>query len=500
MAEQTDFPSILTHNPLIEWLDQLLKLPPPQAAKKLLDALNQLKPVIQHANGALPKLLELIPLTLSLSNALHRSVLTNTQPPEKSLKIGKLCLQLPRQLALIFVQATENDTLSDSELQSVIFHALQLIGVCSRYYALHYEVPSNSLWKASAQLYKLAKARQLLHVPIYNPIPEFKSQSTIEDILKRNLLFSLCSPTLTTIEDIPLYFEFAERLAAELDIQSPHQLDEFGFCWDLNSDMPPGAIKFIRKILPTNYLNIETRAISQKLDNHQIETTLSPAAQQKLALRLTGYAEIFNSIVPGIPSRYHLVLNYSKVCDFLKEQHKLNKIQLLSADSSQIATKRNMSLIPLDHERNVFDTANTPYGATHRLARIINVIKTHHQQFIIVQGREFDCETGDLALLFKEGEPNALAIIRQQKQHDISGSIHILLEKLDGNYSVYRYHTESGVRHAIIIDEPQSEVLLVPGRYGLNNRILLAAGTSIRLTAFMEANAHFARFRFTFDA
>lgn len=499
MAEQTDLPSVLTHNALNEWLDHLLKLPPPQAAKKLLDALNQLKPLIQQGNGVLPRLIELIPLTLRLSNTLHRSVMSDTQAPDKSAKLSRLCLQLMRQLALIFAQAADHDKLNDGELQSGIYHALQLIGLSARYYALHYEAPSNSLWKKSAQLYTLAVSKGLLHNSVYTTIPEFKHQTTIVNVIKRNLLFSLCSPTLYTREEIVLHFDLAERQAAELDIQSEHQPGQFGFCWDLNGELPPGPIKFIRKTLPKGYLNIETQAIGRQLQEHEIETALSPMAQQKLALQLTGYVEIFDSILPGTPLRSELVLNYDKVCDFLKERNKLDKIQQLGTGMSPIMPKRKMSLVPLDHERNAFDTADTPYASTHQLARTVNIIKTPHQQFTIIQGRAFDCETGELALLFKDMEACTLAIIRRQKEHDISGSIHILLEKVNGNYSVYRYHTEQGVRHAILVEDTQSEVFLVPGKYSQNNRIILAAGISIRLTAFVESNAYFARFRFKFD-
>lgn len=503
MTEKTDLPSVLTHTTLIDWLDQLLNLPPLHAAKKLLEALNQLKSLVQHGNGSgvLPRLIELIPLTLRLASALNRGLTNDNNPsPEKNAKITRLCLQLPRQLALIFAQAAENDHLNDSELQSAMYHALQLMGFCSRYYALHYEAPSNSLWKKSVQVYNRAMARQLLQVPIYTTIAEFKAQNTIENVLKRNLLFSLCTPTLYNREEIALHFELAEQLAADLDIASPHQPGRFGFCWDLNSDTPPIPIKFIRKTLPTGYLNIETQQVGQKLEEHAIDSSLTPVCQQRLALQLSGYTEIFDSILPGTPLRSHLVVGFNNVCDFLKEQNKFAKIQQLSAGSSQTTSKRNMNLVPLDHERNAFDTANTSFGSTNRLARTVNIIKTPHQQFIIVQGSSFDCETGDLTLLFKEEEFSTLAIIRRQKEHDISGSIHILLEKISGRYSVYRYHTEQGVRHAIIVEGQQSEVFLVPGKYALNSRLVLAAGISISLTGFMESNAYFARFRFNFDS
>jgi len=98
--------------------------------------------------------------------------------------------------------------------------------------------------------------------------------------------------------------------------------------------------------------------------------------------------------------------------------------------------------------------------------------------------------------------PATLAIIRQQSALSLSNVTHILMEKLPGFYSVYTFKTASGNRTAIVIDENNDnrQVFLPPDKYNVDSKIPLTIDKFLHLTACLESNSFFARFRFNFDS
>lgn len=503
MTNNSGLPFALTNASLAEWLGLLDKLPLSRAANQLNQVLKQLKNLDCNATELLPLLIDLTPLTLRLASNLNTVILAETNASDKSAKAIKLCLQLPRQLSLIFCQSIEGGSVSEADLPDAIFHALQLIGYCNDLYALHYEMQSATLWKKSALLYQLTIANACLTTPIASRIDEFKTQATIEAVFKRNLLFSVINPTVYSPEEIKLFFPLTNQLAPKLELCSGTHADNFGFYWDLNSDSVPCPAKHVNRPLPDGFLGINAQAIGHALHIGEIGTDLPRNSQNKLALHLTGYGQIFSSIIPGLPSRSDLILGFSKICAYLQEQNKLVKIRQLSAQiSGTQLPKRNMSLVPLEHERNVFETTERPFSNPQAYGRTVNILKTPHPSFTVAEGRTFDCSTGDVALVYKEQHPDMLVIIRQQSEHDLTGSTHILLEKIPGPCGIYSFSTASDPQQVIVVGEDGAapEAILPSGKYSIGTALALSIGKTLRLKACLEANAFFARFRVSFDS
>jgi len=502
MTNTSNLPFELSADALTSWLDSLSSLPQFQAAHQLNQVLKQLKDEQHHSAELLALVISLTPLTLHFSNNIALATAAEHNAITKSRKAAKLCIQLLRQLSLIFCQLAELSTLSESERQTAIYYALQCIGYCLRCYSLFYETTSATLWEKSASLYSLAATQHALQINQTTKIAEFKQQPTIESVIKRNLLFSISSPTLFTSHEISQIFQLATEFADQLVIDSAPNTFDFGFYWDLNDELPPCPTRKANRALPHGFLALDTQSIGKILQQDVHVANLSRATQTKLALHLTAYQPIFDSIVPGQTLRSEFLFGFKDVSEFLQELNKLQKIRQLSGQSkSTSSTKRNLALIPLEHEKNAFQTMTEALGKTNATSKGGNVLRIAHPSYLVAEGHAFDCSSGDIAMFYRDDEPATLAIIRQQSALSISNVTHILMEKIIGFYSIYTFKTTAGNQSAIVIDEDSDnpQVFLPPGKYQVEGKIPLTIGKSIHLTACLESNSFFARFRCYFD-
>ncbi|WP_445366781.1 hypothetical protein ACH5Y9_15865 [Methylomonas sp. BW4-1] len=202
--------------------------------------LKQLSRFNGTAANVLPILVNLTPLTLHLSNGLTNAARSETDiaTNTKALKIAKLAIQLLRHLSLAFCRTVETKQLDTSLTQQAIFYALQLVGYCLRSTALFYEMPSTTLWKKSGLLYTIAGELQLLKKPVSSKPQEFKLQSTIEAVIKRNLLFALSKPNQYSTTEISQLFQLVSRHQDRLEISKTPNPD-CRFIWNLGSEPSP---------------------------------------------------------------------------------------------------------------------------------------------------------------------------------------------------------------------------------------------------------------------
>lgn len=503
MITNTELPFSLTGGSLASWLALQDCLPPAKAATHLSMVLKVLKNSTQEPKQLLPVTIELIPLTLKLANILIANLSVEGRSQEKLGKAGKLSMHLPRQLSLVLCQLVESEKLDGDQLQVAIFHGLQMIGHCLLFYARLYERPSATLWKKSAILFKQAWYGDFHKQKQTTPIDDFSTLTSIENVAQRNILFCLMNPTLFDKNEIDGLFAEACQLAHQLEFTSPREFNQIGFCWDLASDMPPAPLKHVKNQLSKDQLVISCRTIGHSLQIGEIGTSLSRKTQARLALFLTGYDQIFSTIIPGLPSRSMLISGFKNIVQYQQEQSKLSKIQNLSAQvSGGHSQKRDMSLVPLEHQRNVFESVDRPFmHQTQLLGRQVNVLRTPNQNYSIIDGKTFDCITGDLVMLCKEQHPNALMIVRQQRQNDVSGSTHVLLEKISHQCEIYGYSDDKNIRYLLMIGENTAhpEVFMAGDKLSIGDRIELIDGRNLVLTQCLEASDLFNRFRVSFD-
>jgi len=500
MATNISFPFDLTVNALTDWLETLGDLPHTQAAHQLTEILKQLKAEKIEQATLLPLLFSLTPVTLHLANNLANSAVLENRNWNKALKVGKLSMQLPRQLALLFCQITEDKALDAQTLSSCIYYASQLIGYSLRSYALFHEMPSTTLWRKLAELYRLAKTNACLNQTVINKIAEFKTQSSIASVIKRNLLFNIFSPNLFTTDEVNMLFQLANQAADLLVITDDHDTHNVGFYWDLDKDLPPYPVKKINRTLPEGFMAIDSQPISNALQLGSLSTQLSPSTQNKLALVLSSFHQIFSSIVPGLPSSSRMIHGFASACSYLKELNKLSRINELSSQlpgAGQMA--KNLSLVPLEHQRNVFETPPQAFSKPKDMGSSVNILKTPSLKYIVAESRTLDCSTGDLALIYKEQHPISLVIIRQQKTNEISRLQQFLLEIIPGTCNIFNFVGSKIDTHGIVVGGNTSDpqIFLSYGKYNINTKLALNTGGSIYLKSHLESNTFFARFRFS---
>jgi hypothetical protein len=501
MTTESILPFELTQESLANWLENLNALPQIQAANQLNLALKHIKNADYSATALFPILLNLTPLTLLFSGSLTVTVTQETAASSKSIKLGKLSIQLLRQLALLFCQLIETKQLSGADQQTGIYYALQLIGYCLRCYSLTYEIPSNTLWKKSAELYKLAVATQILTLPHPHKISEFKQQPTVDAVIKRNLLFSVLNPGLYKTEEINQLFQLANHHGNLLETTTANNSIEFGFYWDLQTDQPPYTVKKPNRSLPNGFLAINSQSLSHELQLGTLETSLTPSLQNRLALFLSGYHQVFNSITPGLPSRTTMITGFAAICQYLQELDKLSKISQLSGQHHDSKTiNRNFSLVPLEHQRNVFETVDQTFSNQMPAGKLVNLYKTPNKNYSVAEMRGLDCLTGDIVLLYKEQHPVSIAIIRQQGSNDLNNTKQLLLDHIVGGCTIRNLSDSKHHGFAIVVAEggEQQQVFLPPGKYLLNNDINLLIDRAMQLTACLESNEFYARFHFKY--
>lgn len=503
MTATDNLPFKLNADALAIWTDSLSALPQIQAAHQLNQVLKQLKDAAPEPAELLPILIALTPLSLHFSNSIASLVSSETQVSDKSRKLAKLSMQLLRQLGLLFCQFSEHRSLTATEQRSAIYYGLQSIGYCIRSYHLFYEAPSATLWKKSALLYELACENNWLQINQAPKTVEFKQQASIEDVIKRNLLFSILTPMLYPPKEIMQLFELSNQYATQLTISTSPENTDFGFYWDLSDELPPCPTRKSRRPLPQGFLAIYSQAVGTALQQDCCVANLDRHTQTQLAIQLMNYEPVFDSIIPGQTNHAEFLFGFNDVSAFLHGLNKLQKIKELSGQfKNSTPTKRNLALIPLEHEKNAFETMSQSLAAHNTISKTGNVLRISHSGYLVAEGNAFDCSSGDLAMVYSDLMPATLVIIRQQSALSISNVTHILMEKITGFYSIYSFKAGKETRHAIVLDEDGNypQVFLPPGKYAVDSKIPLTIDESLHLTACLESNSYFARFRFRFDS
>ncbi|MBD9361713.1 hypothetical protein EBB_14525 [Methylomonas sp. EbB] len=497
MTDNASLPFELSTESLGAWINSLSALPAANAANQLNLVLKQLTRSNGTAANVLPILVNLTPLTLHLSNGLTNAARSETDiaTNTKALKIAKLAIQLLRHLSLAFCRTVETKQLDTSLTQQAIFYALQLVGYCLRSTALFYEMPSTTLWKKSGLLYTIAGELQLLKKPVSSKPQEFKLQSTIEAVIKRNVLFALSKPNQYSTTEISQLFQLANRHQDRLEISKTPNPD-CGFIWNLGSE--PSPIPRTNSTLPRGSVYINCLGLGHALQLGEIETELNSNMQTKLALHLTGYSNIFASVAIGPPMPAHLLEGFVAVSAHLQGEEKLSKIMNLSSQLSRgRSLARDMSLVPLEHEKSFYKPLNASIISFPEHGTNLSLLRNVSKQFLVAESPAPNCSTGDIGLLCREQQPAKLVIVRQQTLYE--DVTLILLEPIIGNITIHDIENagDSNSQKAIVIgmETAQPEVLLANGKYTVGSKIKLLYGNTLYLKACVESTPWLVRFK-----
>lgn len=502
MTDNSSPTTLLSTETLDNWLNALSSLTPANAANQLNQALKSLSHSAKLDHDLLALLTQLTPLAIHLSNSLlvgnHSD--SSSSNHSKAIKVAKLSSQIFRHLSLLFYRLTETPSLSANASQQAIFHALQFGGYYLRNNALFYEPPSSTIWQNSAVLYKLAADRHWLQQPIVSKFHDFKALNTIEEVIKRNLLFSICAPTHYLAPEIHALFQLANQQHQQLEINWGPCRD-FEFYWTL-AEIPPVAIDQVHWTLPPQYLAIHSQSLAHRLQLGEIDCQLTPESRTRLVHQLTVFRPVFAATTIGPPLPACLLTGFKAVSNHLLEEDKLSKIMRLSnLPTSSKNSFRNMSLLPLEFEKN-FENPNAPLNTGFQTPLVpARLLRNPSKQYLVAESHTNNLISGEMGLFFRQQNPTKLVIIRQQMvSEDVTL---ILMEAIEGSIDIYTIdNAAKESQQAIVVgaNSASPEVFLPAGRYRSDSQISLQHGRSLYLEAYMEHSAVFSRFKIRFDS
>ncbi|TPQ25773.1 hypothetical protein C2U68_13805 [Methylomonas koyamae] len=498
MTDTASLPFQLTSESLAGWLKSLSSLAPAVAANQLNLALKELARTNADAAPLLPLLINLSPLTLHLANSLAN--LARAEAQGKAYKIAKLAVQLLRHLSLALCRTVESNQLAAESQPIAIFHALQLIGYCQRISALFYEPPSATLWKKTALLYQIASKQDWLQREIVAKFADLRQPNSIEGVVKRNLLFAICAPNRYPAVEIEQLFKLAAiaQPLLETSMQPSRNPD---FCWELK-DGEPYPAKRGHWHTSRGTVAIRSHRLGHALRLGEISSELPQAALNKLTQHLCGYDQLFATVdlkPPILPAQFFPGL--SSVQAYLSSQDKLSKIMRLSGQTANRSAMRDMSLVPLEHEKNFYKPSTGHVSNfSNQPGFTVTLLRNHSKQFVVAESADAAFNTGDIGMLSREQQAPRLMLVRRQVAFENTSLI--ALEPVLGELSIYDFSIGDGdTLQAVLVNaESGTEVFLPKGKYALESKISLAHGPSLQLKSCLEFNEYYARFRVTLDS
>ncbi|OAI27797.1 hypothetical protein [Methylomonas koyamae] len=498
MTDNASLPFQLTHESMASWLKSLSSLAPAVAANQLNLTLKQLVRTDADANALLPLLINLSPLALHLSNSLAN--LARAEPQGKAYKIAKLAVQLLRHLSLALCRAIESKQLATETVPTAIFHALHLIGYCQRNSALFYEPPSATLWKKTALLYQIAEKKNWLQQEIAGKFADLKQPNSIEGVVKRNLLFAIFAPNRYAVAEIEPLFKLAAITQPLLETSmQPSQGPDF--YWELK-DSEPCPAKRGHWQTSRGMMAICTQRLGHALRLGEISSELPQTTVSKLTQHLCCYDQLFATVdlkPPILPARFFPGLG--SVQAYLASQDKLSKIMRLSGQTASRNVLRDMSLVPLEHEKNFYKPSTGHVSNFNNQPGFpVTLLRNHSKQFVVAESSEGAFCTGDIGMLSREQQAPRLMLVRRQAAFEDTSLI--AFEPVIGELSIHDIAGDGGktVQAVLVTDENHSEVFLPKGKYALESKIALPNGTTLLLKSCLEFNEYYARFRVTLDS
>ncbi len=505
MSNSTPLPFELSDDSAATWLESISSLSTVNAGSQLNKAINQLRKIEYDHQLVFPVLIKLTPTTLHLSNTLS-STLNNT-PNKKnkhiSIKIAKLSMQLCRNLSLAFHSLIHAKTLEIERKQQAVYYALQLIGQYLRISSVFNEMPSETLWNISGELFSFAVANKCLQQNISVKIADFKPLSSINAVLKRNLLFTISSPHKLSADDSLAIYSFANQYFHLLKLKTGQQKTAL-FCWNFKGGIPYQTTQ-INQFFDETDMTMDTSALESLIQSSSFSSNISDSELSRLFRLLSGYKKQIIDSIPSAPVIFNMLSGFQAICEFLHEREKIIKIHKLSAEIADNKHGYAMSLEPLDYEKNFFnDSANALKKKTSpamiKMGEPVKCLKTSNDNFLIVECKTSHHFNGEPIILINKSNAVISGIIRQQKVVVSLNTVQFLIEKFHGQLAVYNIDTDKkNSKTVIVINETTEhpEVLLATARYHNGSEIAFNNKTA-KLDSLEEYSPFFVRYQISF--
>ncbi len=476
-------------------LDSIQSVNPVQAGNQLYKTLKQAKDYQGHERDRLVLLQQLTPLILRIIDEIIE--ISKSQSGAKKRKTQRLCLQLYRHLCLGFYRLHTQEALTADEQRLAIFFALQMAGQdMFLRHRLHSPL-SDTLGTISAELYKYALSLHYLTDSVSTKIPAFLPQNTIDAVIKRNILFALCTVQYHSEQECRVIFNFANQFGDLLALSScpPTAIN---FYWDTLAGLPRQINKLDQSITPQDIF-IDTQALKEVIENNKIHLDIVETKQKSLFRYLIGYQKLIIDNRPSAPIIFNMVEGFEPCFQYLKNRQKILRIQQLSHGAGQIspATVENnvldLGLEPLDFEEGLIEQTeiiSIKNSHIHNSKNNLTPVKfqpTTDPDFFLIEAKNLSLNNGELIILANKRNAIRLGISRQQKTLPHLGMQRVLVQMIQSELNnCYTYHNPKNERDINIIllnehtDEP--EILIQNSKMKPGDQIKIADKTIMLLT------------------
>ena len=493
-------PFELSSDAVAIWLNFLNQNNIAKSAVELNSAVKILREHKSKSSEVFKALVLITPKVITTCNSIELAFSTKNHSGTPSLKIIRLCIQLLRNMGLAFCKINDLKNVSKDEQNTSIYFALQLIGHSQRLSAIFHETPSSSLWNEIGNIYHSALKEDSSQHKINHNIPTFKSQLTIESVLKRIILFNISNPYLYSAKQIKELFLIISMLADKLVLNNITTSSINTFYWDSNSRNAPCAINSIlqdQQLVTT----INTEDVISTIQSNNFVCNLDPDALFNIIDHLSGYQSVINNPIPSAPAISHLLIGFDNISEYLTKVSTLKKIQKLSTQITPLDTLENTKIEDMDVTSNP-QSKNTSSTNLEFLskAKAVKSLQVNSKNLVIAETSYIECNIGDIALFCYADLTNKIGIIRQIKITNISKTVHILIEEISGTPSTLQLSktpSQISEHEIIVIDAPMTQRVLLPYLHKLSNggKLSCVADKKISLESLIDYSPFFSLYQ-----
>lgn len=504
MKNAESLPISLNSESISTWLIQHTEKDAIAAATQLYGLLKKLYRIRIGNDDLLAALDQLMPSILRVVDNLNTSIFAGLSPdgtiPQKSRKIARLGSQLIRLQCLAYCHTAVNQPLTEQRKAEAIYSALQLSGLSMRANASISERFSSTIGQKAGELYRLAHQEKLNKTAIAATIPTFATLTTIDSVLKRNLLFTLFAPFPASADRIGWYYELADHCADSITFE-PSADSVYNYYWD-GSEQPPQREKPIDDAETLLTLNIEAVA------SHLAEINREPAPIEDdyfatLRRKLNGYQDVLDSVILSKPKVHYSVTGILAITERLKQLERIFKIYRLSGQSESSLMLKSLELVPLEHELKGLPPQEHAAQQNVKRAKVewINLQTAKIPNFFLAHAPHDHLISGQLILLYSEQEKPRLGVIRESIKSS-SPLQRVLIETLEGMPKTVQIGEPSDPIEAVLLKKSgPEEIVLPPGKYSTGETLtcLERPDTPWYLAKLLEAGEHFMHYRLGTD-
>jgi hypothetical protein len=487
MSENT-LPFELNESAVYRWLSQLPNNPA-TAAHALNQVVKSLRPLRKEVETR-QVLLALGPSIQNHYQTLEKFILSigPMDDLKKRMKLEKLCIQLLRNFSLAICYY--NDKLDEDNMQKCmnLYLSLKFIGLTQKASCIFHQYPSETLYQKVCDIYQEAKDDNLIDQLTPGLKHELTAPPTLKFILKHNLLFQLFQPYRFTSVDIDRLFKLAYTLTESTDLKNTPQDTTYAFVWSLEKPTIPYPQTHIND-KTKNQLTLHNPDILKNIHSSPEFSSLSPTGQKQLTELFTGYQNIIHDFSTTDPDIKHIIIGFKPIIEFMTKLDKLQKILNLSQVNAPASALSQLSIEPLDYQKSHLspDKRLSGNNSIHNLLKELLTVKllaTKDKCFLLAESNRLEAEIGELCLLCDEKLQPFVALIRQKRTTNVSGSRHYLLERIPGKLSLEHLDSPPPAASLSVLvstDLQQTTLITDSGKFSNQTRLMFRSEYQIRI-------------------